>query len=75
MLQDAVRPGLEPGTPRLQGECSTDRAIWLPDTLSPLERLSPNRDIKIYINEILFAILKNIYKELSINNEITSYYP
>ena len=35
---------LEPGTPRLQGECSTNWAIWLPDTMS----LSPLRWLSLY---------------------------
>ena len=43
----AVRPGLEPGTHRLQGECSTDWSIRLPDTLSPQWWLSVNRDTDI----------------------------
>ena len=43
----AVRPGLKPRTPRLQGMCSIDWAIQLSDTLLPLRWLSPYRDITL----------------------------
>ena len=52
----AVRPGLELRTPCLQGECSTDWAIRLPDTLSPQCWLSPNRDIHPHKFEICLRI-------------------
>ena len=61
----AVRLGLEPGTPCLQGECSTNWAIWLPDTLSPLWWLSPYHDIStdVHINKVtcrtyMYVVLK-----------------
>ena len=48
----AVRPGLEPGTHRLQGKCSTNWAIRLPNILSPQWWLNPNRDIHPHKYEI-----------------------
>ena len=44
------------GTPRLHAKCSTDWAIQLPDTLSRLYWLSPNRDIHPHKLEICHRI-------------------
>ena len=48
----AVKPRHEPRTPRLQGECCTDWAIQLPDTLSPQWWISLNCDIHPHKFEI-----------------------
>ena len=53
----AVRLGLESETPRLRGKCSTDWAIRLPDTLSPLWWLSLYHEIhphKFEIHPLIF---------------------